>query len=96
MGGISESQCLPCISSIVALPPFLLCPPGDVDAVIIPALPLPLLGVVDAVLIPEIPFTLKGPNGLFEYLAGVLKAKGDCVICIAEGAGQVRGRSVGG
>ena len=58
---------------------------------IIPALPLPLLGVVDAVLIPEIPFTLKGPNGLFEYLAGVLKAKGDCVICIAEGAGQVRG-----
>jgi len=46
-------------------------------------------GVVDAVLIPEIPFTLKGPNGLFQYLDGVLKSKGHCVVCVAEGAGQV-------
>ena len=51
---------------------------------------IPDPGVVDAVLIPEIPFTLKGPNGLFEYLNGVLKSKGHCVVCIAEGAGQVR------
>ena len=52
-------------------------------------LPSPPSGVVDAVLIPEIPFTLKGPNGLFQYLDGVLKSKGHCVVCIAEGAGQV-------
>lgn len=47
-------------------------------------------GVVDAVLIPEVPFTIKGPHGLFKYLEGVLEKKGHCVVCIAEGAGQVR------
>jgi len=47
-------------------------------------------GVVDAVLIPEVPFTLKGEHGLCKYLEGVLEKKGHCVVCIAEGAGQVR------
>jgi 6-phosphofructokinase 1 len=46
-------------------------------------------GVVDAVLIPEVPFTIKGDNGLFKYLDGVLEKKGHCVVCVAEGAGQV-------
>lgn len=41
-------------------------------------------------LIPEVPFTLKGDHGLFKYLEGVLEKKGHCVVCIAEGAGQVR------
>jgi 6-phosphofructokinase 1 len=50
-------------------------------------------GVVDAVLIPEVPFTIKGPHGLFKYLEGVLEKKGHCVVCIAEGAGQVCGRT---
>lgn len=45
-------------------------------------------GVVDAVLIPEVPFTIKGDNGLFKYLDGVLEKKGHCVVCVAEGAGQ--------
>ena len=47
-------------------------------------------GVVDAVLIPEVPFTIKGDHGLFKYLEGVLEKKGHCVVCVAEGAGQVR------
>ena len=54
--------------------------------------PLSPPGVVDAVLIPEIPFTTKGPHGLFDYLSGVLKTKGHCVVCVAEGAGQVGAR----
>lgn len=40
-------------------------------------------------LIPEVPFTIKGDNGLFKYLDGVLEKKGHCVVCVAEGAGQV-------
>jgi 6-phosphofructokinase 1 len=46
-------------------------------------------GVVDAVLIPEVPFTLTGEQGLYKYLEGVLEKKGHCVLCVAEGAGQV-------
>eukprot|EP00879_Flechtneria_rotunda_P032891 GHRR01036336.1.p1 GENE.GHRR01036336.1~~GHRR01036336.1.p1 ORF type:complete len:118 (-),score=28.47 GHRR01036336.1:283-636(-) len=46
-------------------------------------------GVVDAVLIPEVPFTLYGDKGLFKYLEGVIANKGHCVVCVAEGAGQV-------
>jgi hypothetical protein len=42
------------------------------------------------VLIPEVHFQLKGDKGLFKYLHGVLEAKGHCVVCVAEGAGQVR------
>ncbi|KAF8067362.1 PFK5 [Scenedesmus sp. PABB004] len=45
-------------------------------------------GVVDAVLIPEVPFKLTGDKGLCKYLEGVLEAKGHCVVCVAEGAGQ--------
>lgn len=47
-------------------------------------------GVVDAVLIPEVPFK---PQALCDYLGGVVKQKGHCVVCIAEGAGQVRQRA---
>lgn len=53
-------------------------------------------GVVDAVLIPEVPFTIKGERGLFKYLEDVLEKKGHCVVCVAEGAGQVRGALFGG
>lgn len=58
-------------------------------------------GVVDAVLIPEVNFTVRGERGLAAYLEGVIKHKGHCVVCVAEGAGQVRegeccwGRRVG-
>lgn len=47
-------------------------------------------GVVDACLIPEVNFKLDGDNGLLKYLDGVIKAKGHAVVCVAEGAGQVR------
>jgi 6-phosphofructokinase 1 len=47
-------------------------------------------GVVDAVLIPEVPFKL---DGLLKHLEGVLRNKGHCVLCVAEGAGQVRTRA---
>jgi 6-phosphofructokinase 1 len=45
--------------------------------------------VVDACLIPEVPFALKGTKGLFAYIEKVLEERGHCVMCIAEGAGQV-------
>jgi 6-phosphofructokinase 1 len=45
-------------------------------------------GVVDACLIPEVPFRLAGPKGLFGHIRRVLDAKGYCVVCVAEGAGQ--------
>ncbi|KAJ9512136.1 hypothetical protein QJQ45_012713 [Haematococcus lacustris] len=45
-------------------------------------------GVVDACLIPEVPFKLGGPTGLLAYLESVIKYKGHCVVCVAEGAGQ--------
>ncbi|GFR51324.1 hypothetical protein Agub_g13689 [Astrephomene gubernaculifera] len=45
-------------------------------------------GVVDACLIPEVSFKLDGEVGLLRYLEGVIKAKGHCVVCVAEGAGQ--------
>jgi 6-phosphofructokinase 1 len=44
------------------------------------------------VLIPEVPFKLDGPTGLLAYLESVLEAKGHAVVCVAEGAGQVRAR----
>lgn len=43
-------------------------------------------GVVDVCLIPEIKFTL--PK-LLEHIESVITRKGHCVICVAEGAGQV-------
>ena len=45
-------------------------------------------------LIPEVPFALKGPKGLFAYVEKVLEERGHCVMCIAEGAGQVSPCSV--
>jgi 6-phosphofructokinase 1 len=41
-------------------------------------------------LIPEVPFKLTGDNGMFAYLEKVLNDKGHAVVCVAEGAGQVR------
>jgi 6-phosphofructokinase 1 len=43
---------------------------------------------VDAVLIPEVPLRLEGPGGLFEYLEGRLEEQAHAVIVVAEGAGQ--------
>ncbi len=42
-------------------------------------------------LIPEVPFRLTGETGVFAYLEKVLSDKGHAVMCVAEGAGQVRG-----
>lgn len=47
-------------------------------------------GVVDICLIPEVTFCLEGRDGLLSYLAGLLEQRGHAVICMAEGAGQVR------
>lgn len=46
-------------------------------------------GVVDICLIPEVSFSLNGRQGLLAYLETVLEQRGHCVICMAEGAGQV-------
>lgn len=46
-------------------------------------------GVVDVCLIPEVSFDLYGEHGVLEYVHGLLRRKGHCVICVAEGAGQV-------
>jgi hypothetical protein len=47
-------------------------------------------GVVDICLIPEVSFDLTGEQGMLAYVGDVLKRKGHVVICVAEGAGQVR------
>jgi 6-phosphofructokinase 1 len=44
-------------------------------------------GVVDCCLIPEIHFDVEV---LAAHIENVISKKGHCVICIAEGAGQVR------
>lgn len=44
-------------------------------------------GVVDICLIPEMLFNMEK---LFEHVAKVLDDQGHCVVCVAEGAGQVR------
>ena len=46
-------------------------------------------GVVDICLIPEVNFNLDGGHGLMVYVQSLLADKGHCVICVAEGAGQV-------
>ena len=51
-------------------------------------------GCVDVCLIPEVPFALKGTKGLFAYVEKVLEERGHCVMCVAEGAGQVSVRSM--
>ena len=40
-------------------------------------------------LIPEVDFVLDGDSGLFAYVEKLLRSKGHCVVCTAEGAGQV-------
>eukprot|EP01025_Chloroclados_australasicus_P013312 TRINITY_DN16286_c0_g2_i1.p1 TRINITY_DN16286_c0_g2~~TRINITY_DN16286_c0_g2_i1.p1 ORF type:complete len:567 (+),score=69.84 TRINITY_DN16286_c0_g2_i1:62-1702(+) len=45
-------------------------------------------GVVDVCLIPEVRFELEGPNGLKSYVDKIIKERGHCVVCVAEGAGQ--------
>lgn len=44
--------------------------------------------MADVCLIPEVPFKLYGESGLFAFMEKVLKQKGHCVVCVAEGAGQ--------
>ena len=44
-------------------------------------------GVVDICLIPEITFTM---TKLTKHIEVILERKGHCVVCVAEGAGQVR------
>ncbi|CAI5973147.1 unnamed protein product [Closterium sp. NIES-64] len=48
-------------------------------------------GQVDMALIPEVPFCLEGPNGVLQHLEYLLDRQGHAIICVAEGAGQVRG-----
>ena len=45
-------------------------------------------GVVDVCLIPEVAFAL---DKLTAHVKSILKEKGHCVVCVAEGAGQVGG-----
>ena len=52
-------------------------------------------GIVDVCLIPEVPFRLDGDTGLLAYVDKVLSERGHCVLCVAEGAGQVRKISLG-
>ena len=47
-------------------------------------------GAVDVCLIPEVRFDLEGEQGMLAYVRRVLQRQGHCVICVAEGAGQVR------
>lgn len=45
---------------------------------------------MDVCLIPEVPFKLHGDSGLLSYVESVIAHKGHAVVCVAEGAGQVR------
>ena len=58
-------------------------------------MPLPLPCPLQC-LIPEVPFKLMGDSGMFAYLEKVLNDKGHAVVCVAEGAGQVRWLGRGG
>lgn len=51
-------------------------------------------GIVDVVLIPEVKFKLEGENGLMAYMETIMDKKGHCVLCVAEGAGQVSAQAV--
>ena len=44
---------------------------------------------MDVCLIPEVNFAVDGEHGLMAYVRRLLADKGHCVICVAEGAGQV-------
>ncbi|CAI5952858.1 unnamed protein product [Closterium sp. NIES-64] len=39
----------------------------------------------------QVPFCLEGPNGVLQHLEYLLDRQGHAIICVAEGAGQVRG-----
>jgi len=52
--------------------------------------PSPPAGVVDVCLIPEVKFDLAK---LCKHVGDIIERKGHCVVCVAEGAGQVRGGS---
>jgi hypothetical protein len=56
------------------------------------ALPTYYYPVVDLIVIIQmkVPFTLDGPNGVLQHLEHLIETKGFALICIAEGAGQVR------
>ena len=41
---------------------------------------------VDFCIIPELPYELQGPNGLYEQIIKRVKAKGHCLVVVAEGA----------
>jgi 6-phosphofructokinase 1 len=43
---------------------------------------------VDAVLVPEVPLALDGPNGLMAFLEQKLASQGHALLVVAEGAGQ--------
>lgn len=38
----------------------------------------------------KVPFTLDGPNGVLRHLEHLIETKGFALVCVAEGAGQVR------
>jgi len=38
----------------------------------------------------KVSFTLDGEHGVLRHLEHLLNTKGFCVVCVAEGAGQVR------
>lgn len=38
----------------------------------------------------KVPFTLDGPNGVLRHLEHLIETKGFALMCVAEGAGQVR------
>lgn len=38
----------------------------------------------------KVPFTLDGPNGVLQHLEHLIETKGFALVCVAEGAGQVR------
>jgi hypothetical protein len=38
----------------------------------------------------KVPFVLDGPNGVLRHLEHLIETKGFALVCVAEGAGQVR------
>ena len=38
----------------------------------------------------QVPFCLDGPNGVLKHLEYLLERQGHALVCVAEGAGQVR------
>ncbi|KAJ7546450.1 hypothetical protein O6H91_08G040900 [Diphasiastrum complanatum] len=53
-------------------------------------------GQVDAVLIPEVPFEMDGKNGVLQFMKRRLQKNGNCVVVVAEGAGQSLLEGTGG